>query len=157
MYYLVKSYTYNPRRVEGILELIKHYVCKSEYLIANTYYSLIKNYYELEYLSDDLSTKLFANVMDYSFYLPYYMIIVSSYTHDFQLGLKMYLMIFEKKSYSSDWWMNNLIWNLRFYLPHAQSIFIYKFREYIKFIEQNTTYRFDKSILSEYGIKTKLK
>ena len=91
--------------------------------------------------------------MDYSFYLPYYMIIVSSYTHDFQLGLKMYLLIFEKKAYSSDWWMNNLIWNFRFYLPHSESTFIDKFKDYLLFIEQNNTYRFDKDVLSEYGIK----
>jgi GR25 family glycosyltransferase involved in LPS biosynthesis len=45
-----------------------------------------------------------------------------------------------------------LTWNFRFYLPHADGTFIDKFKEYIKFIEQNNYYHFDKGILSEYGI-----
>ena len=76
-YYLVKSFGYNNKRVEGIFLLIQHYCCEGQYDIAMNYYTLIQKYYENEYPMDNLSSKLFARVMDYTFYLPYYIIIVS--------------------------------------------------------------------------------
>jgi glycosyltransferase involved in cell wall biosynthesis len=45
-YYLVKSFTFNPNRVEGILELIKHYTCEKNYDVAWNFYLLVKNYQE---------------------------------------------------------------------------------------------------------------
>jgi GR25 family glycosyltransferase involved in LPS biosynthesis len=150
-YYLVKSYTYNPRRVEGILQLVKHYACEGQYTIANTYYSLIKNYYELEYLSDDLSTKLFANVMDYSFYLPYYMIIVCEKLKLYSTGIKMYNIIFEKMTFTEEWYIDNLIYNLQFY-PEQNEDFYNKLIEYLLFIEKNHNYKIKKQLIDRYKL-----
>ena len=118
--YLVLSFHHNPRRVEGIYELVKHYCCTGNYSIAWGYYQFIKGYYEAG--DDDLSTKLFARVMDYTFFLPYYMIIVCEKMKEYQTGLKMYNIIFEKKCNPGQWWINNLIHNYQFYLPHNNNI-----------------------------------
>jgi beta-1,4-mannosyl-glycoprotein beta-1,4-N-acetylglucosaminyltransferase len=113
--YLVESYHHNPRRVEGIYYLIRHYTCEGMYAVGMGYYSFIKGYYENEYITDNLSDKLFANVMEYTFYLPYYMIIVCEKLKDFQTGLKMFEIIFEKKTTGGQWWSNNLLFNLQFF------------------------------------------
>jgi beta-1,4-mannosyl-glycoprotein beta-1,4-N-acetylglucosaminyltransferase len=131
--YLVQSFHYNPRRIEGIYYLIRHYTCIEMYSIAMGYYNFIKNFYENEYLSYDISKFLFANVMDYTFYLPYYMIIVCEKLKDYSTGLKMYEIIFEKMTTGGQWWSNNLLFNLQFY-DHTR---LKKLNEYIQFLEKS--------------------
>jgi len=150
-YYLVKSYTYNSRRVEGILELIKYYVCNSEYILANNYYLLIKDYYENEYILDDLSTRLFARTMDYSFYLAYFMIIVSEKLKLYSTGIKMYTIIFEKMTFTGEWYIDNLIYNLQFY-PEQNEDFYNKLTEYLLFIEKNHNYKIKKQLIDRYKL-----
>ena len=134
-YYLVKSHTFNSRRVEGIFLLIQNYAIENNYQIAFNYYKLIQNYYENEFLSDDLSTKLFAKVMDYNFNLAYYMIIVCEKIKQFDIGVKMYHIIFEKLSSPGTWWVNNLIFNFQFYLEYTNESIIFKFEKYIETIK----------------------
>ena len=135
--YLIQSFHHNPRRVEGIFYLIRHYCCESMWSISMGYYSLIKNYYENEYLQDNLSTKLFAKPMEYSFYLPYYMVIVCDKMNDRETGLKMYSIIFEKMTMADQWWMNNLIFNFQFFIASASMELLEKFNIYLQFIESN--------------------
>jgi len=96
------------------------------------YYKFIKEYYENEYLTDNLNKFLFANVMDYTFYLPYYMIIVCEKLKDYSTGLKMFEIIFEKMTTGGQWWSDNLLFNLQFY-DHTS---LTKLNEYIKFLEK---------------------
>jgi beta-1,4-mannosyl-glycoprotein beta-1,4-N-acetylglucosaminyltransferase len=137
-YYLMESYNFNSKRVECILELIKHYTCKSNYNLAYNYYTFIQDYYENEYYpsNGDVSEYLFANVSDYSFYLPYYMIIVSEHLKKHSTGILMYKVIFKRKSIESSWWINNLIFNLQFYEGYMDSQFKSDCREYIQFINE---------------------
>jgi GR25 family glycosyltransferase involved in LPS biosynthesis len=117
-HFLVESFHHNPRRVEGIFNLVKHYCCENQHSIAMGYYNFIKGYYENEYPTDDLSTKLFARTLDYTFYLPYYMIIVCEKVKDYITGLKMYDFIFNKMEdtlYAGEWWIKNLLFNLQFF------------------------------------------
>jgi hypothetical protein len=116
-FWAMESFNYNPRRVEGILELIKHYTIKSNYQTAYNYYTFIKNYYENEYIPSDgdISSNLFSAVLDYSFYLPYYMIIVFEHLKMLESGLLMYSIIFKRKSFVNDWYHNNLVYNLKFF------------------------------------------
>ena len=121
VYYLVKSHEYNPRRVEGIYELVKHYCCLGQHAVAGMYYSLVKQRYE-NAQDTDLSAYLFAKKDVYDFYLPYYMIIAAVYNRDFETGLKMYDIIFEKKfAPCPDWFLKHLVGNSKFYLPHCQN------------------------------------
>jgi GR25 family glycosyltransferase involved in LPS biosynthesis/glycosyltransferase involved in cell wall biosynthesis len=116
-FWAMESFNYNPRRVEGILELIKHYTVKKNYQTAYNYYTFIKNYYENEYIPSDgdISSNLFSVILDYSFYLPYYMIIVFEHLKMFESGLLMYTVIFKRKSFVNDWYHNNLVHNLKFF------------------------------------------
>jgi hypothetical protein len=154
-YYLVKSINYSNERVECIFELIKHYICQKEYSIAYNYYLLIQYYYENRYSTgmDDLSTKLFVRTMDYSFYLPYYLIILCENIKKYDLGIKMYLLIFEKKSIVTEWWINNLLFNARFYLNHL-NIHLEKFKEYIKFLDASKI-GYDRKLLLDLSIPEK--
>ena len=141
--YLVESFYHNQRRVEGIFYLIRHYTCEDKYIIAYSYYKWIQNYFENE--PDDLSTKLFANVMDYTFYLPYYMIIVCEKVKDYQTGLKMYSIIFEKKVVPpNQWWINNLVYNYQFYIQLVEDF--EPVRNYFHFIEKHN-FKIDKKTI----------
>jgi len=131
--YLVMSYHFNSRRVEGIYCLIRHYTCEGMYTIAMGYYNFIKNYYENEYPLDDLSTKLFANIVDYTFYLPYYTIIVCEKVKDYTTGIKMFDIIFNKKENVGQWWINNLLFNLQFF----EFTNLELLKGYINFLEMN--------------------
>jgi len=134
--YLVESYHHNPRRVEGIYNLIKHYCCENQHSIAMGYYNFIKNYFENEI--DDLSTKLFARTLDYTFYLPYYMIIVSEKTKNFDIGIKMYNIIFENMKdtlLAGKWWIDNLIFNFQFF--NSSITLIKKFKKFKIFLTLN--------------------
>ena len=58
------------------------------------------DYYENEYFKSDgdISVKLFAKINDYTFYLPYYMIIVCEHIKKYTTGILMYRVIFKRKS-----------------------------------------------------------
>ena len=131
--HLVESYYHNPKRVEGVLLLIRHYACLNKYSVAMGYYNFIKTYYETEYPSDNLNTKLFANVLDYTFYLPYFMVIVCERNRDYKTGLKMFEIIFEKRAVVDQWWINNLLFNLKFYDYNS----LKGLQEYLQFLEKN--------------------
>lgn len=133
MYYLVESFKHNPRRVEGIFLLIQYYTILEMYQVAHNYYNLIKGYYENEYLNDNLSLKLFTRALDYSFYLPYYMIIVCQRVGDIQTGVKMYNIIFEKKVKPGEWWIKNLLFNSQFYKEHLDVDKMNKYFDIISF------------------------
>ena len=137
-YYLVESFYHNPRRVEGIYLLIQHYVCECKYELAWKYYTFIQNYYENEYPSDELSSKLFARVMDYTFYLPYYLIILCEKTKRYTTGIKMYEIIFEKKNQGGvpgQWWVDNLLFNFQFFKEHSTEDLLEKMKEYMFFLQ----------------------
>ena len=136
--FLVESFRHNSRRVEGIYNLIKHYCCENKNEIAMNYYLWIKNYFENEV--DDLSTKLFARTLDYTFYLPYYMIIVSEKVKDHNTGIKMYIIIFSKMEdtlLAGEWWINNLLFNLQFFNEYFTTPFIEKIKIFFQFLIKN--------------------
>ena len=130
--YLVESFHHNPRRVEGIFQLVKYYCIQQKYSIAMNYYNFIKNYYEGTW--DDLSTKLFSNVQDYTFYLPYYMIIVSEKCKEYSTGVKMYSIIYQHRTITNQWWFNNLFYNLQFF-EKEQNYSNLNHHDYITFVE----------------------
>jgi GR25 family glycosyltransferase involved in LPS biosynthesis/glycosyltransferase involved in cell wall biosynthesis len=151
-YYLVESHKYNQERVEGIYELVKYYSCQKNYKIAWNYYLLIQDYYENRYLSDNVSRFLFARTTNYSFFLAYYMIIICTYTKQISTGKVMYLLIFEKEYFPGNWWMDNLFWNLRFFIKEIDNSFTVKLTEYIKIMEQKYNYIFDRKCMVDYGL-----
>jgi tetratricopeptide (TPR) repeat protein len=134
--YLVRSFHFNPNRIEGIYRLIQKYCCNGEYSIAWNYYRWIQNYYENNYSYDELSTKLFAKTLEYTFYLPYYMIIVSENMKMYETGNKMYSIIFSRMEdtlIAGKWWINNLIFNVQFFKD-------VKFEKYLIFLKNNNIF-----------------
>lgn len=152
-YYLVKSWNYNPKRVEGIYLLIQHYTCESEYQIAYNYYSLIQNYYENEFKPEILNSFLFARSMDYTFYLPYYMIIVCEKIRNYLVGIKMYSIIFENNVNPGQWWINNLVYNFQFYISHIPNelkhIFLKKMSKYLEVLKSDGI-KLDEKLINNY-------
>ena len=156
VYYALKSYAYDKERVECIFELIKHYTIENIPLVANNYYLLIKDYYENKYLNDNFSDKLFVDISIYEFYLPYYMIIVAERIKDYNTGIKMYEMIFEKKCESmTQWYFNNLIYNVQFFIDklndNNKGSFFLKFENYIKLFYEKGNFEFEIKFLLKYA------
>lgn len=138
IYYLIESFNYDNKRVEGILKLIKYYTIKNQHEIAFSFYMLIQDYYENEYLLDLFNNnKLFISSYDYSFFLPYFMIIVCEKLKKYDIGLKMYTILFTKKNIDIDiFWLEYLIHNLHFFIDkNKDSIFISKWKKYLSLVE----------------------
>lgn len=96
--YLVKSYKYDKTRVECIYNLIEYYCNNEMYDIASLYYSLIKSWYENQYLHIvDFSQYLFLIPGIYNFYLPYYMCAVYEKLQKYSDMFVLFEIIFTKK------------------------------------------------------------
>lgn len=145
LFYCMESYLYDQQRVEGIYYLILYHLWNENASLAHKYYLYVKEFYENEYLSlkIDISTnKLDVNHMIYDFYLPYHMMFVSDKTGDYETALKMIKIILTTKpNYFDDWWINNFLHNIQFFIPHIPedelSIFSTLFLEYIAFLKEN--------------------
>ena len=141
MYWAVKSLKFDKTRAEGVFKLVQHYCCEGQNDVAYMYYTMIQDWYENSYINDtSLSGKLFADMLDFDFYLPYYMIIVSDNVGKKEVGVKMYNMIFTKKKMAPQWWIDNLLYNFQFFytiIPKTDTEFISKAKEYLKLLEEN--------------------
>lgn len=123
--FLVESFRYDSKRVEGIYRLIKYYCVHGPVEVAMAYYTLIQQYFENEYVADNIATRLFAKKEEYDFYLPYYMVIVSERVKRIDIFKKMYEMIFRQEYlHAGSWWIHNLIHNLQFGIPNADPTFV---------------------------------
>uniref|UniRef100_A0A6C0K9N4 Glycosyltransferase 2-like domain-containing protein n=1 Tax=viral metagenome TaxID=1070528 RepID=A0A6C0K9N4_9ZZZZ len=114
--YLVESFKYDRTRVECIYRLVKYYCIKGLPEVAMTYYGLIQTYFESEYIGETGGReRLFANMDEYDFYLPYYMIIVADRLKRHEIAAKMYEIIFTKRfTGTTKWWIDNLFTNAQF-------------------------------------------
>ena len=142
VFYALQSYKYDKTRVEGIFKLIQHYCSVEMSDIALTYYRLIEDWYENSYIKvgSPHTDKLFVEIMDYDFFLPYYMIIVSDRTKKHEIGVKMYDFIFGKKKLGPEGFITNLLFNFQFFVGHVgkrDKKFIIKAKEYLKVLEDN--------------------
>jgi GR25 family glycosyltransferase involved in LPS biosynthesis len=119
MYYLIESRKYDNTRVECIFNLVNHYCCADMHDMALLYYSLVKHWYENEFLKiKDFSSYLFLSVSVYNFFLAYYMIIVYAKLNRYEEGLVMYEIICNKKYVDcTDFFINSLLSNFRLYIP----------------------------------------
>lgn len=140
LHFLVESFRYDSRRVEGIYQLIKHYCIHGPCEVAMSYYTLIQKYYENEYVNDNIATRLFAKKEEYDFFLPYYMVIVSDRTKRFDIFKKMYEMIFRQGYvHAGAWWVHNLFHNLQFGIPEADPAFVEAMLAYVDALRRHGT------------------
>lgn len=143
VYYSVESFKYDKNRVECVYHLIKHY-CATEKMpdIAKMYYSVVKEWYETKFLSvTDFSNYLFITVAIYTFYLPYYMVIVCAQLNDFAAGLIHFRIVFKKKYIDcGEWYINNLLHNFNLYVPHIVSDNKMQQKDKLEFMSELLTY-----------------
>ena len=139
LFFCLQSYKYDKTRVECILKLVQHYCANDMNDVAMNFYILIQDWYEETYArgDDQLIDKLFVNLLDYNFNLPYYMIIVSEKVKKHTIGVKMYDLIFSKKILASQWFIDNLFFNIRFFVKLMNKKIIQKAKDYIIFLEAN--------------------
>jgi len=119
LYYLVESYKYDHRRIEGIYRLIKYYCINGPVEAAYAYYTMIEDHYENKFVKENVADYLFTKKEEYDFYLPYYMVIVSQRVKRYDTCIKMLEMIFKQRYlHSGEWWIHNLFHNIQFAIPH---------------------------------------
>jgi GR25 family glycosyltransferase involved in LPS biosynthesis len=164
IYYLVQSYKYNESNIECTLELIKYYSNMNMYQVAFSYYKLIQNEYENNYLNTDNLEKDFYKIdllnpveelksnINRDFYLPYYMIKLLKNLNKNDLIIKMFEIIFYTKPLNVH---ENLISDLFFILKDYISLidknnilFNKNCEDYIKLLKLNNyNIIFDKNII----------
>ena len=119
LFYLVESFKYDRRRIEGIYRLIKYYCINGPVEAAYAYYTMIADHYENQYVNENVADYLFTKKEEYDFYLPYYMVIVSERVNRYDTCIKMLQMIFKQNFLlSGEWWIHNLFHNIQFAIPH---------------------------------------
>jgi hypothetical protein len=152
-YYLVKSLAYDLERVECLHELIVHYCCDNMSEMAYNYYRIVQPHYVKSiYDSTLINSKLLLNSDVSNFYFPYYMIIVADRVNDRTCGIFMYEVIFRKKQrVFSLWHLNNLFFNLRFFISHAPPHFVSVANEYLSFLLDNKVNLNFKEIATSLG------
>uniref|UniRef100_A0A6C0DJ37 Glycosyltransferase 2-like domain-containing protein n=1 Tax=viral metagenome TaxID=1070528 RepID=A0A6C0DJ37_9ZZZZ len=119
LFYLIESFKYDKRRIEGIYRLIKYYCINGPVEAAYAYYTMIADHYENNFVKENVSDYLFTKKEEYDFYLPYYMVIVSERVNRYDTCIKMLEMIFSQGYLlSGEWWIHNLFHNIQFAIPH---------------------------------------
>jgi len=115
LFYLVESFKYDIRRVEGIYRIIKYYCINGPVEAAYAYYTMIADHYETKFVKENVADYLFTKKEEYDFYLPYYMVIVSQRVGRLDTCMKMLEMIFRQNYlHSGEWWIHNLFHNIKF-------------------------------------------
>ena len=136
--YLIESYKYNNKRIECIYRLVVYFVLKDIPKVSYSFYLLIKDYYEDNFIEDyeNIIKLNEINISEYVFYFPYFMIIIGLKLKKFDVSIKMFEIIFKFKYIkSSEWWINNLIFNLQFCLNHVKdNKFFRNCEEYINLL-----------------------
>lgn len=145
-YYLVKGLAYDTERGECVYPLVVHHCCEGitqpiHMYIAYNYYKTIQSSYERAHLQQDsLAQKQFLSTEQNNFLLPYYMIIVADKVGDRSCGVSMYEIIFKQaQRFFVTWYVRNLLFNLRFFVPHVTDTvsFATRANQYFQFLRQN--------------------
>lgn len=116
--FLVESHKYDSTRVECIYRLVKHYCINGQPEVAYAYYTLIQDFFENKYDPGVLGDKLFAKMVEYHFYLPYYMVIAAERANKLNTAAKMFEIIIKLGYVAPEWWMRNIMFNLQFCMSH---------------------------------------
>ncbi len=135
LYYALKSHEYDHERLEGIYKLVCHYCCEGNNEIAYAFYSIIQEHYEKNYSSNYTSSKLFVDLNIYDFFMPYHMVIVAEKLKKYDLGIKFYRIVFQKKPQNiSEWHIKMFLFNMQFFMNRATKAFIKEAKEYVKYL-----------------------
>jgi GR25 family glycosyltransferase involved in LPS biosynthesis/predicted O-methyltransferase YrrM len=154
-FYLVKSTEYDKERTECLYELISYYCCNGLYEVAYGYYTIIKDFYDEQFLTVGLNNKLFLDCSKSNLYLPYYMILVADKKHDYDTVIQMFRIIFTKKHKEHNkFFIGNMLYNLQFFIERVKEIDIDNFKElfkgYVDFLISINYPVYDHEFMSKY-------
>jgi tetratricopeptide (TPR) repeat protein len=126
--YLVEAHHYSPRRVEHIQRLVNYYCRAGQNEIAMGYFRFIADHYVQNYMTSTVYKEiLFRTPFEYMFLLPYHVIISALRTNQQQVAYTMYKIICHHKSLEpSDWFLNNLFFNLGFLTIFTPEISVFQ-------------------------------
>lgn len=155
MFYLVKSAEYDKERTECFYELISYYCCNGLYEIAYGYYTVLKSFFNDNYLNTGLNNKLFLDLSKSNLYLPYYMILVADKVQDYDTVIQMYRIIFTKKHRdNSKFFIGNMLYNLQFFIervnPNEINDFKQLFKDYVDFLISINYPVYDHEFMNKY-------
>lgn len=163
LYYLTEAIKYDPDRPEWIASLLRYCYDNGFFKLAMGYYSVFKDFFENKYMKGEIemNSKLFVNVSEYDFHVPFNMIIACWNAKDFETGIKMFEIIFTKKCvvYSKAQ-IECVIRNLEFFMDHVKASkddsykakFFKLANEYFKYMHSNNYANFDHiEWLKKYG------
>jgi len=135
--YLVESLQYDRQRIECVYGLFRYYRSCNMYEISYGFYTIIKDYYENEFIKDyhNLLKKIDFKLENYTFYFPYFMIILAHRINKKQTVMKMFEIIFEFKYFPNDsWYLNNFLHNLSIYINVIKEKNPIKCKEYLNLL-----------------------
>lgn len=138
--FLIQASNYNPNRIECIYRLVNYYLLKNQFDRSYDYYKLVQKYYENDYYKNGITgTFLCINVSEYIFYFPYNMIIVSEKIKKYEIGIRMYEIIFKHKFIDVDqFFITHLFSNLEFFYEKVlDKDFFVNMRIYIDLLKEN--------------------
>ena len=143
-FFLVQAFSYDAERIECLYYLVQHYCLNGMHDVAYSYYLIVKNFYENNYLTRQPQIKLFVEPDKYEFFLPFYMILVADKSKEKDPAAnktisKMFEIIFTKKyKVNNDSMLSNFLYNIQFFIDNAiKDIdnFVNLFQSYINFLE----------------------
>jgi len=159
IYYLIESFKYDEKRIECIYKLVAYYNIMGSPNISLSFYSLIQDYYENEFINDshNIFKKLEVNKEDYIFYLPYFMIIIAYKLNKPNIAKKMFEIIFKYKYIDiGEWWLNNLFHNFNLFINKVGNKNLFKeFEMYLNLIYIHKKYNLNLekiNTICNYGI-----
>jgi hypothetical protein len=155
LHYLVKAHKYNNRRVEAIFRLVHFYCVEEMFDVSYMYYTLIQTYFEGSFYHHNITENfLTVDITEYTFFLPYFMIIVSERTRHYDTGIQMYRIIFKYKyAQMTQWWVNCLFINLQFFYDRVTDpVFFTELWDYVTALT-NANRTVDVEILDKCRLK----
>jgi len=132
--YLVEAAKLSPTRIECAYRLVNYYLVRKQPDKALTYYRTIQSTYETDFYKKGLTGKHLNLLMkEYKLLMPYDMIIVSERTKQYEIGIRMYELIFKYKLLQIEqYYVKYLFHNLQFfYKKITNPIFFQEMRIYV--------------------------
>jgi FkbM family methyltransferase len=140
-FYLMEAFSYDRERMECLWPLVAHYSQQSQHDIIWNLYNIVKDFYENKYLSYDFSHKLFYDASKGDLHVPYFVIIAALNLKKYDTAIKMYEIIFTKKSvHFAEDTIKYILHNFQFCLESIQDnkkYFSELFEEYLSFLKQH--------------------
>lgn len=142
LHYAILSIKFDSQRVEGIFRLVQYYNSQEMHNVALNFYEIIREWYENNYykLNNPLADKLFVDILEYDFYLPYFVLNSAAKMNNTNLIFRMYKIIFDKRKIVHQELINTILVNfnilMKFIKEEDRKDLGRISKKYLKFLEE---------------------